>query len=238
MAGLARVPVRSPPIFLLFLPPSRAMESNSFCNITTAACRPLAMFTFSPKVDENSAESGPSHRSSFLEPSRMISLNLSDLRLSQEPPLLSNDSLLSLSRQDPRQSEEDLQIHLKDLEQYEKHYKSSLAVLLTKAQGTNYESILRRLSQDKENCPIDFDKEEFLIERRQQTDLSPRRSSLTFQSKTPQQQEKSSLAPVSASEQHRVDLILSKPLPRNMWQVTADYLLHFPFSPSSLRALH
>jgi hypothetical protein len=201
--------------------------------------------SFCREVDDQSIESdtypGPS---THLESSRMISLNLSDLHQdpsssfvrSRPPP----HDLSSLSKQKLQETEEYLQLQLKDVEQYEQHYKTSLEILLSKAQGTNYESILQKLYHDKENFQnLEFEKEEFQIESKQLTQPTPRRSSLTFQSRTPtnpQQTRTSSSVRASPSsfsspsEQNRVDRILSKPLPRNMWQV--DPTLSSRCSPS------
>jgi hypothetical protein len=161
--------------------------------------------------------------SEISEPSRMISLNLSDLKTigrDGDPYLSENDMEISeiemsLPINDP---EEYVQLQLKEVNQYEQNYKNSLEILFQKAQGTNYESVIKKLYHDRENSnlQLDHDQEKFQINQlfNPENQKEKKTSNLNFQFR-----QRSRASTPTPEEQQKIDLILSKPLPRNMWQV-------------------
>jgi hypothetical protein len=158
------------------------------------------------------------------EPSRMISLNLSDLKTigpeSDQYPS-ENDldveiSGIEMSLPILNNPEEYVQLQLHEVNQYEQHYKDSLEILFQKSQGTNYESVIKKLYNDRENSDfLHHEQEKFTIPDHQLfNSQNQSKKNLNFQFKG-----RSRSSTPTPEEQQKIDLILSKPLPRNMWQV-------------------
>lgn len=150
--------------------------------------------------------------SQSLDSSRMISLNLSDLKSisnngNQQHNLPSNLPVPI------NHAAEYLQSQFQELNKYEMNYQNSLEILLNKAQGTAYEAIIRKLYQEKENFgQLDYDLEDYTTNRK-----GP--SSNYSSPKIDLQKTDRSSTPISASEQQKVTETLAKPLARNMWKV-------------------
>lgn len=158
--------------------------------------------------------------SELLEPSRMISLNLSDLKTldsDDDGGRSPQNDLLEMSLPIFSNPEEYVAMQLHEVGQYEEHYQHSLEILFQKAQGTSYESVIKKLYQDRQTS-------DFQLDDKQESFHIPSNQFLNSESqKIPnlnlQLRQRSRASTPTPEEQQKVDLILSKPLPRNMWQV-------------------